>query len=142
MFLKEGDKLQAVDAMAELWSGSSPANPCPIIKQLKLRDPREFAPGAAFFADLEAADPKDRPLQVRWVVQPEQLKKLTAGAEEQVLPELTDSVVRSDIRHADLRAPKQPGGYRLFAYVRNGAGAAVANVPFHVAGETKTAERP
>jgi len=142
MFLKEGDKLQAVDAMTELWSGSSPANPCPIIKQLKLRDPREFAPGAAFFADLEAADPKDRPLQVRWVVQPEQLKKLTAGAEEQVLPELTDSVVRSDIRHADLRAPKQPGGYRLFAYVRNGVGAAVANVPFHVAGEAKTAERP
>ena len=67
---------------------------------------------------------------------------LTAGAEEQVLPELTDAVVRGDLRHAELRAPQQPGGYRLFAYVRNGAGAAVANVPFHVAGETKPAAKP
>jgi len=142
MFLKEGDKLQAVDTMTELWTGSSPAKRCPIIRQLKIRDLREFAPGAAFCADLDAADPQGRPVQVRWVVQPEQLKKLTAGAEEQVLPELTDAVVRSDIRHGELRAPQQPGGYRLFAYVRNGAGAAVANVPFHVVGETKSAAKP
>ena len=142
MYLKDGDKLQAVDTMTELWTGRAPANPCPLIKQLKIRDPREFAPGAAFFADLEAADPQGRPLQVRWVIQPEQLKKLTAGAEEQVLPELADLIVRNDLRHAELRAPQQPGGYRLFAYVRNGAGAAVANVPFHVGSETKISEKP
>ena len=139
MFLKAGDKLQGVDTMAELWSGKPPANRCPVIKQLKIRDLREFAPGAVFSADLEAADPSGRPLQVRWVVQPEQTKKLTAGAEEQILPELTDSIVRSDNRSAEVGAPQVPGGYRLFAYVRNGVGAAVANVPFQVGGSKKAA---
>lgn len=138
MFLKDGDKLQAVDTMTELWSGKSPAIRCPVIKQLNIRELREFAPGAVFSADLEAVDPSGRPLQVRWVVQPEQTKKLTAGAEEQTLPELTDIIVRSDAGSAVLRAPQQPGGYRLFAYVRNGDGAAVANVPFHVISGIKT----
>lgn len=132
MFLKHGDKLQAVDTMTELWSGSPPAHRCPVIQQLRIRDLREFAPGALLSADLEAADPSGRPLQVRWVVQPEQTKKLTAGAEEQALPELNEIIVRSDTRSAEVRAPHAPGGYRLFAYVRNGVGAAVANVPFHV----------
>jgi hypothetical protein len=139
MFLQDGDKLQAVDTMTELWSGSPPANRCPVINQLRIRDLREFAPGDVFSADLEAADPSGRPLQVRWVVQPEQTKKLTAGAEEQTLPELTDSILRSDGRSAEVRAPQAPGGYRLFAYVRNGVGAAVANVPFHVGSGKKAA---
>ena len=139
MFLKDRDKLQAVDTMTELWSGSPPANRCPVIKQLKIRDLREFAPGAVFSADLEAADPSGLPLQVRWVVQPEQTKKLTAGAEEQILPEFTDLIVRSDTHSAEVRAPQAPGGYRLFAYVRNGVGAAVANVPFQVGNRKKAA---
>lgn len=139
VFLQDGDKLQAVDTLTELWSGRPPASRCPVINQLKIRDLREFAPGAVFSAELEAADPNGRPLQVRWVIQPEQTKKLTAGAEEQTLPELTDRIVRSDTRSAEVRAPQSPGGYRLFAYVRNGFGAAVANVPFHVGSTKKVA---
>ena len=138
MFLKDGAKLQAVDTMTELWTGAAPRERCPAIQQLKLRDAREFAPGATFTANLAATDPAGRPLQVRWVVQPEQPRKLTAGAEEQTLPEWTDLIVRSDLRSAEVRAPQTPGGYRLFAYVRNGAGAAVANVPFHVGPAKKT----
>ncbi len=133
MFLKGGDKLQAVDTMTELWSGTPPGSRCPIIQQLKIRGLREFAPGEVFSAELEATDPHGRPLEVRWVVQPEQPKRLAGGAEEQALPELTDIVVRSDTRYAEVRAPHPPGGYRLFACVRNGVGAAVANVPFLVA---------
>ncbi len=139
MFLKAGEKLQGADTMTELWSGTPPASRCPVIRQLKIRARPEFAPGAVFSVDLEAADPSGRPLQVRWVVQPEQTKKLTAGAEEQPLPELTDSIVRGDGRSAEVRAPQAPGGYRLFAYVRNGVGAAVANVPFQVGGSKKAA---
>lgn len=138
MFLKDGNKLQGVDTMVELWSGKSPTNPSPVIKQLKIRDLREFAPGDVFSADLAASDPQSRPLQVRWVIQPEQPKRLTAGAEEQTLPELTNIVIQSDVRSAELRAPQQPGGYRLFAYVRNGVGAAVANVPFRVTTANKS----
>ena len=83
-------------------------------------------------AELEMSDPAGKPLQVRWVVQPEQTHKLTAGAEENMLPELTNNVTASDLHHAEVRVPAKPGGYRLFAYVRNGVGAAVANVPFYV----------
>lgn len=138
MFLKDGDKLQAVDTMTELWTGKPPAERCPAIKKLKIPNPSIFAPGAVFSADLDASDPQGRPLQVKWVIQPEQTNKLTAGAEEQALPELTDLIVRGDTRLAEVRAPQQPGNYRLFAYVRNGVGAAVANVPFQVAPGSKT----
>ena len=132
MFLKDGTKLQAVDTMTELWSGQPPAKRCPVIKHLALRGKNEIASGANFTAELEAADPGGQPLQVRWVVQPEQANKLSAGAEEGKLPELTFMILQSDTNHAEIRAPEQAGGYRLFAYISNGAGAAVANVPFQV----------
>jgi hypothetical protein len=48
------------------------------------------------------------------------------------LPELTSLIVRSDNCRAEVRAPESPGGYRLFAYVRNKHGAAVGNLPFLV----------
>lgn len=138
MFLKDGTKLQAVDTMTELWTGAAPQARCPIIRKLHIRDLREFNPGTTFTAELEASDPDGRALEVRWVVQPEQPKKLTAGAEEESLPELSDIVLRNDNRSAELRTPLKPGGYRLFVYVRNGIGAAVANVPFFVASGKKT----
>ena len=132
MFLKDGAKVSAVDTITELWTGKMPVKLCPVISPLKLADKREFAPGESFRADLEASSPDGQPVKVRWVVQPEQVNKLTAGAEENKLPELTAAILQSDDHHAEVRTPEQPGGYRLFAYVRNGAGAAVANVPFHV----------
>jgi hypothetical protein len=132
MFLTDGTKVQAVDTMTELWSGQPPATRCPVIRHIALRGRNEFASGTNFTADLEAADPGGLPLQVRWVVQPEQANQLTGGAEEGKLPELASLILQGDARHAEVRAPAQPGGYRLFAYVRNGAGAAVANLPFYV----------
>ncbi len=138
MFLRDGSKLQAVDTMTELWRGAPPADRCPIIKQLKIRNLRKFEPGSLITADLEAIDPHGQALQVRWVVQPEQPNKLTAGAEEQTLPEFTDFLLHSDARSAQLHTPQLPGQYRLFAYVRNDAGAAVANVPFEVVNKSKT----
>lgn len=132
MFLKDGTKVQSVDTMTELWTGQSPTNPCPAINRLNLRGKNEVAPGEKFFADLDATDPSGRPLQVRWVIQPEQPKKLTAGAEENVLPEFTTPIQSGDLKQAQVLAPTEPGAYRLFAYVRNDFGAAVANVPFRV----------
>ncbi len=132
MFLKNGDKLQAVDVMSELWTGKPPAKPCPVINQLKISGADTVAPDATFTASLDAADPGKQPLQVRWVVQPEQDKRSQGGAEEPELPELTSAIVKGDSTQAEVRAPQKTGGYRLFAYVRNSAGAAVANVPFRV----------
>jgi len=132
MFLKTGEKLSAVDTMSELWTGRAPAAPCPVIDWLKLSGRPEVSAGSTFTAELKTADPGGQPLRIRWVVQPEQLNTLTAGAEEKKLPEIASAILEGDASHAEVRAPDQPGGYRLFAYVYNNSGAAVANVPFYV----------
>jgi hypothetical protein len=50
-------------------------------------------------------------------------------------PEFADAITKADNASAELHAPKDGGGYRLFAYVRDGkGGAAVANVPLFVDG--------
>lgn len=132
MFLKDGTKVQAVDTMSELWTGQRPAKGCPAIKQLKLRDKNEVNSGDTLTADLEVADPNGGTLRVRWLVQPEQPNKLSGGATENQLPELNTLILESDFSHAVVHAPELPGGYRLFVYIHNESGAAVANVPFHV----------
>lgn len=141
MFLKDGTKVQAVDTMTELWAGQPPARLCPVIRNLKLQGKPEVSPGQTFAANLECADLSGQPLQVRWVIQPEQGTKLTAGAEEKTLPEFTSHILSGDLKHAEVSAPEEPGAYRLFAYVRNGSGAAVANVPFRVV-VSRTAAKP
>jgi len=140
MFLQDGAKIGTVDAMTELWTGQVPAQACPAIQQLRLRAKSELVPGETFEAELVASDPNGHPLQVRWLVQPEQTRQLTAGRAENQLPELTTNILQGGLSHAVVQAPAQPGGYRLFVYVRNDAGAAVANVPFHVSAR-KSAQR-
>ena len=139
MFLSDGTKVQAVDTMTELWTGQPPAHRCPVIKRLKIRGKDELAAGATFTAELEAADLDNQPLQVKWLIQPEQSAKGSGGQAEPALPELVSPIVQSDASHAEVKAPDQIGGYRLFAYVRNQAGAAVANVPFYVGTDDKEA---
>jgi hypothetical protein len=132
MFLKSGEKLGPVDTMSEMWQGAAPAKKCPAIQPLKLLNGPQLTAGDTLRAELEVSDPAGQPLQVRWVVQPEQTHLLTAGAEERALQEFAGLVITGDLHHAEIRTPKEPGGYRLFAYVRNGIGAAVANIPFYV----------
>ena len=131
MFLKSGERLGAVDVMSELWSGRPPAELCPVIQGLKLLNGPKITAGGILQAELKASDPAGKPLAVRWVVQPEQPHQLSGGAEETTLPEYTNGIT-GDLHHAQVHVPAKPGAYRLFAYVRNGAGAAVANLPFLV----------
>jgi Glycosyl hydrolases family 2, TIM barrel domain len=139
MFLKSGEKTGAVDAMAELWGGQAAAEKCAAIQPLKLVNGPQYSSGDTIQAKLETSDPAGKPLQVQWLVQPEQTHFLSAGAEENALKEFADLVITGDLQHAEIRAPKTPGGYRLFAYVRNGVGAAVANIPFYVSAPNQIA---
>lgn len=133
MFLPDGVKVNAVDTMTELWSGQPPRSACPVIVELKPEGATQLKPNQTLSIKLTATDPAQKPLRVRWVVQPEQTKTLTAGREEALLPELSSAITRSDERGCEITAPSEPGGYRVFAYVHNAAGAAVGNIPFHVA---------
>ena len=136
MFLSDGTKVNAVDTMTELWSGKPPQALCPAIKDLKAERSTQLNPGETLKIRLTATDPASRPLRVRWIVQPEQTKTLTAGKEEQLLPELQSAIKSSDANGCEIIAPRSAGAYRVFAYVHNETGASVGNIPFRVSVST------
>ena len=140
MFLPDGTKVNAVDTMTELWSGKPPAAACPVINELKAAGTTDLTLGQTLKIRLAASDPANRPLRVRWIVQPEQTKTLTAGREEPLLPELQSIITRADAQGCEITAPRATGNYRVFAYVHNEAGASVGNIPFRVTVSTTQAK--
>jgi hypothetical protein len=141
MLLPDGSKLAAVDAMTELWSGKPPANRCPAIEKLLLKEADQVELGATVHAELRASDPEGDQLSVRWLLSRE-AEALGTGGDAEAIPEtFADAVTKADDHQAEIKLPVEPGGYRLFAYVYDGqGGAAVANVPLLVKGEV--AARP
>ena len=137
MFLPDGTKVNALDTMTELWTGKPPQAACPVIKELKPAGSTRLNPGEPLKIRLVAVDPANRPFRVRWVVQPEQTRTLGAGREEPLLPELRSAIQNGDERGCEITAPQNAGGYRVFAYVHNDAGASVGNVPFQVTVSTR-----
>lgn len=133
MLLPDGDRLGPVDAMSELWTGKPPANRCPRIESLSmdLKSPR-LEPGATAVFKLDATDPENDPLTVRWVLRSDKGVIGTGGDAERNEATIPDAVAADDLM-ATVTAPDAGGGYRLFAYVSDGnGGAAVANTPFLV----------
>jgi hypothetical protein len=135
MFLPDGSRLGAVDVMTELWSGKPPANRCPRIDSLKLDGADQVDPGATVRGLLAASDPDGDPLKVKWLLQREAFSYGEGGDAEEAPPTFPDAILKADEKQADVRMPKEGGGYRLFAFVYDDhGGAAVANVPLRVKG--------
>jgi hypothetical protein len=135
MLLPDGSRLGAVDVMQELWTGKPPTHRCPAIVDLRLLDEAasKFKPGAVIGAKLVTDDPQDGPYRVEWVLQAEATSHSVGGDAEAVPPKFLEAIVRGDASQAEIKLPEGGGGYRLFAYVRDGhGGAAVANVPLYV----------
>jgi hypothetical protein len=132
MLLPDGTKVNPVDVMTEFWSGKPPKALCPSISELRIEGAVTMKPNQTFKVKLTTQDPSGGTPKVRWVVQPEQTKTGIGGQEEPVLPQLQSLIVTSDAQHCEIRAPKAEGGYRVFAYVHNEAGACVGNLPFQV----------
>jgi len=134
MFLPNGDKLAAVDAMTEIWSGQPPADLCPEIRAFGLRGPDVVQAGDTVRVDLDIVDPEGAPVDVRWQVTGEVSEYFTGG---DVLPaplELDGIITASSSRGATL---VMPGGgvYRLYMTASDGTGGgAAANVPIKVDG--------
>lgn len=139
MLLPDGTRLAAVDAMTEVWTGQPPANRCPMIESLKLDRTSGLKPGETIKAVLAAADPEDDRLKVEWVLRSDS-GTIGAGGDPQESESTIRGRIRSTSTEATVTVPESGGGYRLFAYVYDGhGGAAVANVPFHVAAPMKLA---
>jgi len=135
MLLPDGSRLGAVDALTELWSGKPPSNRAPEIKDLRVVGADQVVPGATLRARLEAADAENDPLVVEWQLQADAATHATGGGAESVPPIYPEAIVKGDAKSVEVQMPRFGGGYRLFAFVRDGqGGAAVGNIPLRVEG--------
>lgn len=133
MLLADGCKTSAVDVLTQAWSGKPVANQCPQIDRLTLSAEGVVKGNASLKAKLQAKDPEGQPITVEWVLMEDAKSHLTGGYHQETPLSFKENILKTSKTEATFRAPKKPGLYRLFAYVRDGQKAAdVANVVFKV----------
>lgn len=99
----------------------------------------EVEPGARLRVTAGFTDPEGGPLTVRRALRPESGEYLTGGDFRRAPPDIEDAILDAGVDGADVRLPRVPGAYRLFAYAYDATGkAATANVPLRVKGEART----
>ncbi|MDJ0708885.1 MAG: glycoside hydrolase family 2 TIM barrel-domain containing protein [Woeseiaceae bacterium] len=139
MFLEDGAKTAAVDAMTELWSGTPSEDLAPLVEPLAVEGTAQVDPGAEITVKSVVTDPEGSILRARWSLRPESADYSTGGDFRPNLPEIDGVVLESSIDGARVRMPEEPGAYRLFLYAYDEAGnAATANVPLLVKGSART----
>ena len=130
MFLGDGSKLAAVDAMTQAWSGKPPADLCPQIISMAVQGAYERKPGAKVKIDLQVKDPEGKKLTVQWQLMRDSTTYLTGGDKVDAPPTYPDNITSASQTGCTLTLPEEGGVYRLYAVVKDPAGnAAVANVP-------------
>jgi len=131
MLLPTGEKLESAEVMSEFWSGKAPANRAPRIQSAKLGPDVKIGPEGQLTLGVRATDPEDDKLQFEYVVRLESTDKKPGGYPENAPATLL--TIKSAQPSFKFLAPKYPGMYRVFVYIRDGKGnAATANVPFLV----------
>jgi hypothetical protein len=139
MFLPNGSKLAAVDAMHEVWTGSPPANLCPVIERFEVIGSPQVEPDARVIVELDVTDPEGKTPRVEWVLFEEMEVFESMGDFRPTPPTFPKAIGEHDHTGATVTMPERPGNYRLIAYMYDGdGGAAVANVPLKVKGEVDT----
>jgi len=124
MFLPDGTRLGAVDAMTQAWSGRPAANRSPELTALSLDGDPVLAPGATIRAELSATDPEGDPIEAQWVLFQEMDAFESMGDFRPTPPTFPEAIRAADATGATIQMPDRAGNYRLFAYLRDGAGAA------------------
>lgn len=139
MFLKSGEKLPSVDAMAYAWSERWPSNRSPTISAFQSPARLMRVPaGEVFTASAEISDPEGDPLSSEWIVMAESTDIRIGGDRESEPPAFPELIRRvgetgADVATVEFAAPTTKGAYRLFLIVRDGQGGASAdNFPFFV----------
>ncbi len=137
MFLRTGEKLPSVDAMARAWTGRWPENRCPVVGPLESSARlAKVTPGARLRARAEIHDPEGDAWKAEWFVLEESTDRKMGGDREAEPPHVQVDMLRAEGGEVELLAPSHPGAYRLFLKVRDGRGGASAeNFPFFVEAE-------
>ena len=134
MFLKSGEKLPPVDAMAHQWTGRYPPNQSPRVERLETDLMiRRVPAGAETEASVVVRDPEGDELSFRWVVKRESSDR-RGGGDAETEPETIETAFKpTGRRSVKFTLPEEPGAYRLFVFAYDGhGGAGTANVPFMV----------
>jgi len=138
LFTEKGEESEVSDVIQYLWSGSWPLNKAPHIYSLQID--RKAAvrnvylnAGATYPILAVAADPDNDPLTCRWELLPEATKLGDGGDRESRPPSIEGLLTPGGMGKAVLKAPAEPGAYRLFVYISDGKNhVATANIPFYV----------
>jgi len=129
LFLQNGTRLETTDTLTEMWSGKKPENRCPVIKPLTISKD-QVKPGDTITVALDVVDPEGDPMKVEWKLFHDPGQYDTGGdvqAEPQQYPE---AIVRGDTKGAEIKMPKDGGGFWLYAFVYDDhGGAAVVDAP-------------
>jgi hypothetical protein len=140
--VEEGPLLcPAVDVMGFNWSGEWPANRAPVVSGMRLngRDAHadlSLSPGEPISAEVDASDPDAERLVFVWELMKEP-KMLSVGGAHEPRPPTVGIPFRSEAPALMLKAPAEPGAYRLFVYVMDGSQrVGTVNIPFRVAMDT------
>lgn len=144
MFLPEGNRLGAVDAMTMAWTGRWPANRCPQIGPGKIKvrvessqqdDARHiFAPGTRLRCIVDASDPENDPLIIKWDLRVDVSDNPGRGGDrESSTPPIAGAVISTQEGQAVIQLSAKEGNYRLFVYAFDPKGSvATANLPLQV----------
>ncbi len=138
MFLESGYKTESVDVMNYVWTGEWPKNRSPHITSLTMggagaHDNTVLNVDQDFEALVQASDPDNDSLKYVWEILEEvPVERQSDGGDFEPRP---STIFKGDSVEdkVNLKAPSEPGEYRLFVYVLDGnESAATANIPFLV----------
>lgn len=134
LFLPDGARVEAVDTLAELWTGKVPENRTPQIASLKAVTSDRVAPGETVRVRVEASDPEKDPLRIVWKLTRDHAQYNTGGDHQAAPPAFPDAIVNQGEPEVELKMPAEGGGYWLYAVVYDDhGGAATATLPLFVA---------
>jgi len=138
MFLADGSATETIDVMHYIWTGDWPKNRSPQIIETRL-DSKTSAKNVIvdangrYQAKVVARDPEGDTLRYRWEIMVESAATQEGGDREEIPMTLQGLIERSESDKTEVRAPAEPGAYRLYVYVYDGQGhAGHANIPFLV----------
>jgi hypothetical protein len=143
MLTSDGRLTEVADVMQYSWTGEWPTNRTPRVAAMLLDGKSaaqsvRLAPGQAYEAEFDVAEPDGDALSYRWELKPESTATTGGGDYEESLPDLEGYLSHPGAAATSLTAPS-PGNYRLFAYASDDEGrVAHANIPFRVEGEAVT----
>ncbi len=128
----EGDTITSVDVLEEMWTGRTPANQAPGIEPITGVPTEAIAPGSILQASVNATDPDQDELTWHWAVMRD-LQGHKHNTDKKIPESIPDTITGNGKPSISVTAPKAPGIYRLYVWVKDGKGhAATANQPFEV----------